>query len=143
MTGSGIRQGDRVAIWAPNSAEWIVAALGIASSGAVLVPLNTRLKGKEAAYILRRSGARLLLTVGEFLGTRYPELLAGESLPALEGTVLLSGSARFRSPVAGISRRWPRRHGPGIAANRRRGWAARSRRHHVHVGHDRACPRAS
>jgi acyl-CoA synthetase (AMP-forming)/AMP-acid ligase II len=38
------------------------------------------------------SGARLLLTVDEFLGTRYPELLAGESLPALAGTVLLAGT---------------------------------------------------
>ena len=92
LTTAGIRKGDRVAIWAPNSAEWIVAALGIALSGAVLVPLNTRLKGKEAAFILRRSGARLLLTVGEFLGTRYPDLLTGESLPALEGTVLLAGT---------------------------------------------------
>jgi acyl-CoA synthetase (AMP-forming)/AMP-acid ligase II len=99
LTTAGIRKGDRVAIWAPNSAEWVVAALGIALSGAVLVPLNTRLKGKEAAFILRRSGARLLLTVGEFLGTRYPELLADESLPALEGTVLLSG-------IHGSARRW-------------------------------------
>ena len=138
LTGSGIRKGDRVAIWAPNSAEWIVAALGIASSGAVLVPLNTRLKGKEAAFILRRSGARLLLTVGEFLGTRYPELLAGESLPALEGTVLLAGShASARQLAASFVADWPRHPGRRLAANRRRGWTARSRRHHVHVGHDR------
>ena len=100
LTTAGIRKGDRVAIWAPNSAEWIVAALGVASSGAVLVPLNTRLKGKEAAFILRRSGARLLLTVGEFLGTRYPELLAGETLPALTGTVLLAGTHAS-------ARQWP------------------------------------
>jgi acyl-CoA synthetase (AMP-forming)/AMP-acid ligase II len=112
LTTTGIRKGDRVAIWAPNSAEWIVAALGIALSGAVLVPLNTRLKGREAAFILRRSGARLLLTVGEFLGTRYPELLAGESLPALD-----RHRAAGRNPasleLAGVPRDW-RRH-PGAA----------------------------
>jgi acyl-CoA synthetase (AMP-forming)/AMP-acid ligase II len=59
----------------------------------VLVPLNTRLKGAEAAYILNASGARLLFTVGEFLGVNYPAMLAGQSLPGLEQIVLLEGSA--------------------------------------------------
>jgi acyl-CoA synthetase (AMP-forming)/AMP-acid ligase II len=53
--------------------------------------MNTRFKGAEAAYILRRSRARFLVTVGEFLGTRYVELLRGESLPELARTLLLSG----------------------------------------------------
>ena len=46
-------------------------------AGAVLVPLNTRYKGAEAAYILRASGARILFTVQGFLGTDYPALLDG------------------------------------------------------------------
>jgi HIP---CoA ligase len=92
----GLRKGDRVAVWAPNSTEWIVAAVGAQAAGGVLVPLNTRLKGKEAGYILRRSGARVLFTVGEFLGIDYPELLAGESLPALERIVDLTGE---RAPL--------------------------------------------
>lgn len=87
----GIRKGDRVAVWAPNILEWIVVAVGAQAAGAVLVPLNTRLKGKEAGYILRRSGARLLFTVGQFLGISYPELLSGEALPALEGIIDLAG----------------------------------------------------
>jgi acyl-CoA synthetase (AMP-forming)/AMP-acid ligase II len=90
---AGIAPGDRIAIWAPNSLEWIVAAIGAQCVGGIVVPLNTRLKGKEAGYILRRSGARLLCTVGEFLGVRYADLLAEESLPALERRVLLSGDA--------------------------------------------------
>jgi HIP---CoA ligase len=90
---AGIRPGERVAIWAPNSSEWVIAALGALGSGAILVPLNTRLKGKEAAFILRRSGARVLVTVDEFLGTRYPQLIAGEDLPQLAGLVVLSGAA--------------------------------------------------
>ena len=65
---AGIEKGDRIAIWAPNIYQWIIAAIGAQSVGGVLVPLNTRLKGAEAAYILRASGARLLFTVGEFLG---------------------------------------------------------------------------
>jgi acyl-CoA synthetase (AMP-forming)/AMP-acid ligase II len=39
---SGVDKGDRVAIWAPNLLEWIVAATGLHAAGAVLVPLNTR-----------------------------------------------------------------------------------------------------
>jgi acyl-CoA synthetase (AMP-forming)/AMP-acid ligase II len=105
FTAAGIRKADRIGIWAPNSAEWIVAAIGVALCGAVLVPLNTRLKGKEAAFILRRSGARTLLTVGEFLGTRYPELLAGETLPALERTILFSGE-HLRSGARGTAQSW-------------------------------------
>ena len=43
------RRGDRVAVWAPNSLEWIVAALGVTTAGGVLVPVNTRFRGAEAA----------------------------------------------------------------------------------------------
>ena len=94
IVANGIDRGDRVAIWAPNCAEWVVAALGVVGAGALLVPLNTRCKGAEAAYILRESGARLLFTVQGFLGTDYPEMLgeataAGEKVPDLERVVVL------------------------------------------------------
>jgi acyl-CoA synthetase (AMP-forming)/AMP-acid ligase II len=81
-------------VWAPNSVEWIVAALGITTAGGVLVPINTRFRGAEAAYILGRSGARALFTVRGFLDTDYPALLAeaGVALPALEQTILLAGA---------------------------------------------------
>lgn len=93
FVAAGLEKGDRVAIWAPNIYQWIIAAIGAQSVGGVLVPLNTRMKGAEAAYILRASGARLLFTVGDFLGVCYPQLLAGEELPALEQVVLLDGEA--------------------------------------------------
>ncbi len=95
---AGLRPGDRVALWAPNIGEWIVAALGLASAGGVLVPVNTRFKGAEAGYLLRASGTRLLLTVGEFLGTRYVELLKDQALPALEEIVTLRGEAAGATP---------------------------------------------
>ncbi|MET8802880.1 FadD3 family acyl-CoA ligase [Streptomyces sp. NPDC004546] len=81
---SGVQVGDRVAVWAPNSLDWITAALGAVTAGAVLVPLNTRFKGAEAADVLRRSGARLLFVTGTFLGTSYVASLrraAGERAP--------------------------------------------------------------
>lgn len=88
-----VGHGERVAIWAPNVHEWIVAALGLQSVGAVLVPLNTRMKGAEAGYILRESGASLLFVIGGFLGTDYPALLVDEALPALRQRICLRGTA--------------------------------------------------
>src|SRR5258708_18454065 len=57
LVASGVDPGDRVALWAFNSAEWIVACLGLFQAGAVLVPVNTRVKGPEAAPILSRRPA--------------------------------------------------------------------------------------
>src|SRR4051794_21718383 len=74
----GIEPGDRIAVWAPNVHEWILAAVGAHLVGAVLVPINTRYKAIEAGYVLRKSRARVLCTVGEFLGVSYVELLENE-----------------------------------------------------------------
>ena len=91
FVAAGLEKGDRIAIWAPNIYQWIIAATGAQSIGGVLVPLNTRLKGAEAAFILQASGARLLFTVGEFLGLSYPQQLLDQDLPAVEQVVLLEG----------------------------------------------------
>jgi len=89
LLASGVGPGDRVGLWAPNCAEWVVAALGTLGAGAVLVPVNTRFKGPEAAYVLGSSRARLLCTVQGFLGVDYPGLLEGEDLPDLAEVVTL------------------------------------------------------
>jgi HIP---CoA ligase len=72
---AGLGKGDRAALWAPNGWPWVVTVLGLQRAGVIIVPLNTRYKGDEAAYILNRSGARILFTVRGFLGTDYPALL--------------------------------------------------------------------
>ncbi|MEV7071321.1 FadD3 family acyl-CoA ligase [Streptomyces sp. NPDC093990] len=127
-----VRPGDRVAVWAPNSLDWMVAALGAVSAGAVLVPLNTRFKGAEAADVLRRSGTRLLFVTGTFLGTSYVASLRravaeGPGLPDLEQVVVLSddapadyrtwkeflasgdgvGQARVRARASAVEGAWP------------------------------------
>jgi acyl-CoA synthetase (AMP-forming)/AMP-acid ligase II len=89
----GIGKGDRVAVWAPNTNEWILATIGLQSIGAVLVPVNTRMKGSEAAYVLNTSRAKVLCTVSGFLGFDYPDMLKDQSLPDLENIVLLKGEA--------------------------------------------------
>jgi acyl-CoA synthetase (AMP-forming)/AMP-acid ligase II len=94
---AGIKPGERVAIWAPNRREWVVGAVAAQICGAAVVPLNTRLKGREAGDILRRTHARMLLTVGDFLGIDYLALLADEDLPDLEYYVLLERLDAFAS----------------------------------------------
>ncbi len=89
FVAAGVETGDRVAIWAPNCAEWMLAALGLLRAGAVLVPLNTRFKGGEAAYIMRNSEATTLMTVRGFLGVDYPAMLVGEEPGPLARIVLL------------------------------------------------------
>lgn len=93
----GIGQGRRVAIWAPNCREWIVAAIAVQTTGAAIVPLNTRLKAVEAVDILQRTQSCLLFTVGSFLGTDYAALIAGADLPDLAEIVRLDEQwAEFR-----------------------------------------------
>jgi HIP---CoA ligase len=88
LMAAGTMPGDKVAIWAPNCWRWIVAALAIHRCGATLVPINTRYKGDEAAFILAKTNARILFTVRDFLGCDYPELLRGTT-PAVDPTVIL------------------------------------------------------
>jgi HIP---CoA ligase len=92
LAASGIAPGDRVAIWAHNCAEWAFAALAVYTAGGVVVPLNTRFKGPEAAYILEKADVRMLFTVNGFLGTDYVDLLDQTGRPAgLQEVVVLQG----------------------------------------------------
>jgi acyl-CoA synthetase (AMP-forming)/AMP-acid ligase II len=87
----GIEKGDRVALWAPNSAEWIVAAFGLLTAGGVLVPVNTRFKPDEAGDIITRSGAKAVLVHQGFLGQEFTAP-AGVPVIDLKSDFLSSGS---------------------------------------------------
>jgi acyl-CoA synthetase (AMP-forming)/AMP-acid ligase II len=63
----GLSPGDRVAVWAPNSWRWEVAALAVTYAGGVLVPLNTRYTGHEVVDVLARVDARLVVVADGFL----------------------------------------------------------------------------
>jgi acyl-CoA synthetase (AMP-forming)/AMP-acid ligase II len=94
LVAHGVSPGDRVAIWAPNMAEWAFAALGTYRAGGAVVPINTRFKGSEAGHVLRTSGARVLFTTTDFLGTDYVALLAdADPKPDLDHVVVLRGPA--------------------------------------------------
>src|SRR5438132_391218 len=74
LIATGVEPGERVAIWAPNLLEWAVAAFAVHSVGGVVIPINTRFKGDEAAYVLGASGASRLFTVTDFIDTDYVAL---------------------------------------------------------------------
>ena len=89
MQYMGLGHSDKFAIWAPNCAEWIIVALAGQSLGAIMVTLNTRYKGAEAADILRRSQCKLLFTVKGFLGHDYPAMLDAQDLPNLQEIIVI------------------------------------------------------
>jgi acyl-CoA synthetase (AMP-forming)/AMP-acid ligase II len=91
IIASGVEKGDRVAVWAPNGRQYVTAALGAVTAGAVLVPVNTRFKGDEAAWILGKSGARLLFVANGFLGNDYVGMLDQAASEAKPEIVTLSG----------------------------------------------------
>ena len=64
----GVRPGDRVAICAPNTWHWVVAALGASYAGGVLVPVNTRFTAPEMVDVITRSAAKVLVVATDFLG---------------------------------------------------------------------------
>jgi HIP---CoA ligase len=87
MIDLGVGTGDRVAIWSPNTWRWVVACLATHYAGGVLVPLNTRYTASEATDVLARTGAPLLVGMGEFLGADKTAELDRDALPALRHIV--------------------------------------------------------
>jgi acyl-CoA synthetase (AMP-forming)/AMP-acid ligase II len=87
LIASGVRAGDRVAIWSPNTHHWVLGGLGALYAGASLVPVNTRYTGPEALDVIGRTKARALLVAGPFLGADRLALLRAaapdDSLPEL------------------------------------------------------------
>jgi acyl-CoA synthetase (AMP-forming)/AMP-acid ligase II len=112
LVATGVGEGDRVAVWAPNCWQWVVAALGVSRAGAVLVPINTRFKGSEAAYVLNAAAVKVLFVVDGFLDYDYSGSLAGESIPSLHAIIDLVDNQPKRT--VGFSRFLARGDGPDI-----------------------------
>jgi acyl-CoA synthetase (AMP-forming)/AMP-acid ligase II len=94
----GVRAGDRVAIWSPNTWHWVVACLAIHHAGAAMVPLNTRYTAEEAADMLARTGAPVLFAMGQFLGADRVAGLARDALPSLRHVVRIP----IEAPETGV-----------------------------------------
>ncbi len=99
FAGLGVDKGDRIAIWAPNSAEWIIAAFGLLTAGGVLVPVNTRFKTEEAGDVIARSEAKAVLVEKGFLNQDY---VAPAGIPVIDlKSDFLSNGSPFERAVDG------------------------------------------
>lgn len=62
LMAAGVRHGDHVALWLNNCDDWIFISFGILKIGAVLVPINTRFRSRDLAYVLKQSDSSVLIT---------------------------------------------------------------------------------
>jgi len=147
----GIHPGDRVALWMPNRPEWLSTFFALAKLGAVVVPINTRFRTSDLAYVLWQSDATTLITVDRSgpvdylamvhqvcpdLASHDPDHLHAEHFPHLRRVVVLGAH-----PGPG-THRWEEVHGRGSSGLPRRvgapsptGRPGCDRAHPVHLGH--------
>jgi fatty-acyl-CoA synthase len=93
LLGRGIAAGDRVGIWAPNCAEWVVLQYATARVGAILVNINPAYRSHELGYVLRQAGIRVLVSAPWFKTSDYRGMV-GEvrgDCPGLEDVIFLGG----------------------------------------------------
>jgi fatty-acyl-CoA synthase len=89
LLAAGVAKGDRVGIWSPNNAEWVIVQFATAKIGAVLVNVNPSYRAHELEYALRQSGCSPLVLAPGFKDADYRELLGEVEAPALRRAVVL------------------------------------------------------
>ena len=84
LMGIGVAKGDRVGIWSPNYAEWVLVQYATARIGAILVTINPAYRSSELEYVLKQSGLSVLVAVGSFLTSDYRSMVdeVWERVPA-------------------------------------------------------------
>ncbi|HUD39058.1 MAG TPA: AMP-binding protein [Streptosporangiaceae bacterium] len=92
---AGLLAGDRVGIWAPNRAEWVLLQYATAKAGIILVNINPAYRSHELAYALRQSGVKVLVSAESFKTSDYRGIIdqSRPDLPDLEGVIYLGSAA--------------------------------------------------
>jgi len=113
----GLEPGERVGIWSPNNAEWVVTQFATAKAGLILVNINPAYRLAEVEYALNKVGCRALVTATQFKTSDYigmvnalaPELararrghLDAAKLPALRTVIQIGGSAPGTLPFEAL-----------------------------------------
>jgi fatty-acyl-CoA synthase len=75
LLAAGIEPRDRVGIWAPNRAEWVLLQFATAKIGAILVNINPAYRSHELSYVLRQAGVRLLVSAESFKTSDYRAMI--------------------------------------------------------------------
>src|SRR5690242_5550442 len=80
LAARGVAKGDRVGIWAPNCAEWVLVQYATARLGVILVTINPAYRTHELAYVLKQAGVSLLVAAPSFKTSDYVAM-ATEAAP--------------------------------------------------------------
>ncbi|MEA2246676.1 MAG: fatty-acyl-CoA synthase [Solirubrobacteraceae bacterium] len=93
LLAAGVEKGERVGIWAPNCAEWVLVQFATAKVGAILVNINPAYRTHELEYALRHSGVRMLVSARAFKTSDYVAMVdeVRGRLTELEAVVFLDG----------------------------------------------------
>ncbi|HEX3992049.1 MAG TPA: AMP-binding protein [Acetobacteraceae bacterium] len=117
LVAMGLQPGERVGIWSPNNAEWIVTQYATAKAGLILVNINPAYRLSEVEYALNKVGCRALVTATKFktsdyigmVGTLAPELararpghLDAATLPTLHAVIQIGGAAAGTIPFDSV-----------------------------------------
>jgi fatty-acyl-CoA synthase len=100
----GLERGDRIGIWSPNNAEWVLVQYATAKVGVILVNINPAYRTSELAYVLNQSGCRMLVAAQSFKTSNYEAMIeeVRPDLPGLEKVILI-GTAGWDELVAGAA----------------------------------------
>ncbi|HYZ22441.1 MAG TPA: AMP-binding protein [Rhodopila sp.] len=108
LVALGLQPGDRIGIWSPNNAEWIISQFATAKAGLILVNINPAYRISELEYALNKVGCRALITATQFkasdyigmvntlapeLATSHPGELHAAKLPSLRSVIQVGGNA--------------------------------------------------
>src|SRR5919197_1300775 len=104
LVALGLEPGDRIGIWSPNNAEWVLVQYATAKAGVILVNINPAYRTSELAYALKQSGCRMLVAAQSFKTSNYEAMIeeVRPDLPALEKVILL-GTDGWDGLVAGAA----------------------------------------
>jgi len=96
LIAAGLAAGDRVGIWAPNCAEWVLLQYATAKAGLILVTVNPAYRSHELSYVLRQSGVRVLVSAERFKTSDY-RAMVDEARPGLDALadVIFLGTPRW------------------------------------------------
>ncbi|MGZ6586225.1 MAG: AMP-binding protein [Solirubrobacteraceae bacterium] len=110
LLASGIGPGDRLGIWSPNCAEWVLVQYATAKAGIVLVNINPAYRTSELAFALSQSGCRALVAARAFKSSDYAAMVdeVRPTLPALDRVVFLE-SEQWRELLDGADAELPDR----------------------------------
>ena len=109
----GLERGDRLGLWSPNYAEWVITQYATAEIGVVLVNINPAYRTHELAYALNQSGCRALIAAPSFATSDYRAMTEAvrAEVPSLEFTiffwseawdVLAAGNADYQAELEAI-----------------------------------------